>query len=71
MLDVAHRATATVDVCSEKLFGIKAGFGQCHRESTFGTVVCALHETFTDQIANGILYFDFMCKIDVRWRTDF
>ena len=31
----------------------------------------ALHETFTNQITNGILHLDFMCEIDVRWRTDF
>ena len=54
-----------------KPFGIETGFGECYGKSAFGTIVRALHETFTNQIANGILHLDFMCEIDVRWRTDF
>ena len=68
---VAHRATATVDLCSEKPLGIETGFGECDGKSAFGAIVRALHETFANQITNGILHFDFMCEIDVRRRTDF
>ena len=65
------KATATVDLCSEQPFGIETGFGKCNGKSAFGAIVRALHETFTNQIANGILHLDFMCEIDVRRRTDF
>ena len=71
VLHVAHRATATVDLCSKKSFGIETGFGECNGKSAFGAIVRALHETFTNQIANGILHLDFMCEIDVWRRTDF
>ena len=56
---------------SKKPVGIETGFGECDGKSAFGAVVRALHETFTNQITNGILHLDFMCEIDVRWRTDF
>ena len=56
---------------SKQLFGIETRFGECDGKSAFGAIVRALHETFTNQITNGILHFDFMCEIDVRWRTDF
>ena len=58
-------------VRSEKPFGIETGFGECDGKSAFGAIVRALHETFTNQITNGILHFDFMCEIDVWRRTDF
>ena len=58
-------------LCSEQPFGIETAFGECYGKSAFGTIVRALHETFTNQIANGILHLDFMCEIDVWRRTDF
>ena len=57
--------------CSEQPFGIETGLGECYGKSAFGAIVRALHEVFTNQIANGILHLDFMCEIDVRRRTDF
>ena len=54
-----------------KPFGIETGFGESDGKSAFGAIVRALHETFTNQIANGILHLDFMCEIDVWRRTDF
>ena len=58
-------------VRSKEPVGIETGFGECDGKSAFGAIVRALNETFTNQITNGILHLDFMCEIDVRWRTDF
>src|SRR5258707_589123 len=55
IVHVADRATATIDVRAEHPFGIKTRFCEGYGKSAFGAIVRVLHETFTNQIANGIL----------------
>jgi len=50
---------------------MKATFRHGHGEPAFGTIVRAFHQTFADQIANGVLNFDLMRKIDMRRGTNF
>ena len=66
-----RRRGLQIDLCAEKLFGIKATFGESNSEPALGAIMCAFYETGANQIANSILHLDFKFEIDVRRRTNF
>ena len=60
-----------IDLCPEKLFGIKATFGESNSEPALGAIMCALYETCANQIANSILHLDFRFEIEAGQRDQF
>ena len=66
---VAQRATATIDLRSEQFLRIETTLGKSNSEAAFAAIVRALYETFPNQIAHGILNFDFVRQIDVGRRA--
>ena len=65
------RAPATaIDIGPEKFLRIETAFRQRDREAAFAAIVRAFDQAGANQIAHGILHFDFVGKIDLRRRAD-